>query len=126
MAALIEHLVCWLAGGGLVERKEEHAALGAEVLLLARRMPSRGESFWRKHDPFAARLGDGIAAMCFRGSTSRTRKATVAANTGKTGNRHAGKFARLVLPSREGEAVTSHVAYESVAMTRSIISWQRS
>ena len=26
----------------------------------------------------------------------------------------------------EGETVTSHVAYESVAMTRSIISWQRS
>ena len=28
MAALIEHLARWLAGGGFVERKEEHAALG--------------------------------------------------------------------------------------------------
>ena len=56
MAALIEHLARWFAGGGFVERKEEHAALGAEPLLLARRMPSRGESFWRKHDPFAARM----------------------------------------------------------------------
>ena len=56
MAALIEHLARWLAGDGFVERKEEHAALGAEALLLARRMPSCGESFWREHNPFAARM----------------------------------------------------------------------
>ena len=66
MAALIEHLARWFAGGGFVERKEEHAALGAEPLLLARRMPSRGETFRRKHDPFAARLGDGVAASLFK------------------------------------------------------------
>ena len=60
MAALIEHLARWLAGGGFVERKEEHAALGAEALLLARRMPSRGESFRRKHDPFTASLGAAL------------------------------------------------------------------
>ena len=31
MAALIEHLARWLAGGGFVERKEEPVALGAEA-----------------------------------------------------------------------------------------------
>ena len=66
MAALIEHLARWFAGGGFVERKEEHAALGAEPFLPARRMPSRGKSFRRKHDPFAARLGDGVAASLFK------------------------------------------------------------
>ena len=66
MAPFIESLSRGLVSGSLVEGKKEHASLGAEALLLARRMPSCGESFWRKHDPFAARLGDGVAASLFK------------------------------------------------------------
>ena len=65
MTALVQLFSCWLACACLVEREKEHAALGAEALFVAGRVPARGKAFWREHDEFSARLGDCVAASLF-------------------------------------------------------------
>jgi len=65
MAAFVEFLARGLACGRLVKREEEHAPLGAELLLFARRVPTRAEALGRKDDELAASLGDGVSAGLF-------------------------------------------------------------
>ena len=45
MTAFVELLLGWLARARRIEREKEHAALGAELLLVAGRVPARGEAF---------------------------------------------------------------------------------
>ncbi len=66
VAAGVEFGVGGLTVKRRVEREEEHAALGAEALLLARRMPPLAKAFWGKHDPLPASLGDRVAAFLFK------------------------------------------------------------
>lgn len=61
VAARVELFLRRLSRVGGVKRKEEHAALGAELLLVARRMPACAEAFGREDDECSAGLGDGVA-----------------------------------------------------------------
>ena len=65
MTALVQLFSRRLARARLVEREKEHAALGAEALLVAGRVPAKGSAFRREHDEFSARLGDCVAASLF-------------------------------------------------------------
>ena len=61
VAARVELFLRRQSRVGGVKRKEEHAALGAELLLVARRMPACAEAFGREDDECSAGLGDGVA-----------------------------------------------------------------
>ena len=65
MTAFVQLFSCRLACARLVEREKEHAALGAEALFVAGRVPAKGKAFWREHDEFSAGLGDRVAASLF-------------------------------------------------------------
>ena len=66
MATLVEFAVGQLTFPVHVQRKEQHAALYAELLLLLRGMPPVAETIWRQHDHPTARLRDGVAAVLFK------------------------------------------------------------
>ena len=86
MAPFIESLSRGLVSGSLVEGKKEHASLGAEALLLARRMPSGSESLRREDNPFSAGLRDCVAAFFFEGAHECGNSCTAGADAGGTGN----------------------------------------
>ena len=65
MTALVQLFSRRLARARLVEREKEHAALGAEALFVAGRVPARGKAFGREHDELSAGLGDRVAASFF-------------------------------------------------------------
>ena len=63
VAAAVEGGIVGLGGGRLPEREEEHSPLGAEGLLVARRMPSCAEAFGRQYDNRAPGPVNGVAAF---------------------------------------------------------------
>lgn len=65
MTAFVQLFSCRLARARLVEREKEHAALGAEALFVAGRVPAKGKAFRREHDELSAGLGDRVAASLF-------------------------------------------------------------